>query len=453
MVMAPPGGDFASRSIISAQPDIDLAKRRQSDAARTALEQWARQQAMELEQERLQLIQYKQGLQNQLASIEQTLDRGARMATNPHSANYARGGVVPRFAEGGTTDYDPIGYAPNGTAIYRDVNGQFYYIDAQGAVAFLPKQLENQILWGSPQAPTQTTLTWNPPPGPVAPSAPQGPIAHTPPGGIPTSSAPPMPPTTSTTNGLVAPTPDQWSQEYKDAIAARERAQAAAQREQAQSFAYSEASQREAPAYSSRSYRPYAAGGEVPPEMMAGPPMPPMGNQGNAVTGEGMDNDQTYGGEVVMVPTGQPGMYQVSYTEGPRVSSLPGGTLIVPLPPHLDEQFRAELPPLPGDEAQLTDDGGYAAGGQVYAHGGMVGEMNYKTMPGLPPLPPVSPFAGIDYAAVPQNLQQFGGLSQTQMNRMNQGMIASGDLEGIEGRRRKLLNYAPGQGSLGTWSG
>lgn len=491
MVMAPPGGDFETRALASAQPDIDLAKRQQYDQERAALQQWAQAQQLALEQERMGLEQYKTQLQQQLASIEQSLDRGARMAANPHTQGYARGGIVPHFNQGGATD-PVVATAPNGVPIRQNRNGQLYYIDSQGAVALVPPQFLAQLLgqagaapaFGSqgshaPESapgpgtlqgkpPAQTSLT-GPAPGAATQKLPgavstvnanlaaRAPSSTTPAalGNFSSSTitsdtgagAPPLPPG----GGLVAPTPDQWSPEFRAALAARDAAQAQAAREQGQSFAYGQARERELPTYNPRAF---AGGGEVD-DPLAGPPMPPGGGPqsmppgggpGNAVTGEGMDGDGTFGGEVVLVPTGEPGTYRASYSEGPKVSSLPGGSLIVPLPPHLDEQFRNELPPLPGAPAEPTPDGGYAAGGQVYATGGMV-------PPGLPPLPPVSPFAGIQPASVPQNLQQFTGLSQMQQTRLNQGMNAGGDLEGLEGQRRRLLNTAPGVSGLNQWSG
>lgn len=445
MPQVPPTFQANTVDVMDAGPAQEQAARQRIDQLRMEQERYEAQQQQQLEAERQALEQKRLGYAQQLAQMEAAIDRGERMAENPQTQGYARGGVVPHYAQGGTTARI-VGYAPNGVAIWQDTTGAYVYINPMTkALEAVPPQLIQQVV-GTQMAGSMAKRTAAPAPAPPTGAAAvfaQPRPAYQAPAG---SSTVPMPPTTSTTNGLVAPTPDQWSAEFKGALAARQQAEQQAGRDRAMEFGISQANERSYDTQGRGGERPgagdyYAKGGMAGMKEMGGmegmggaggPPMPP--DMGTQVMGEGADMDGTAGGEVVLIPAGEPGLYRAHYVEGATQTNAPGGTLIVPLPPDLDDTFRNELPPMPGQPAPGEQ--------EAFAHGGMVP---------MPPAPYVNPWAGISPPAY-GNLQQMGQMTPMQETRLNQQMVAGGNLEGLPAEKRKLMQGAPGRLTATTYS-
>lgn len=172
----------------------------------------------------------------------------------------------------------------------------------------------------------------------------------------------------------------------------------------------------------------------------------------NAITGEGMETetaqfDQPYRGEVVLMPTGKPGNYDVRYTEGPVASALKPKSLIIPLPDSLEEEMHRELLPLEATPLKDTGDGSLVdVTGQAYATGGVVPAPSLMAPSVYPDV-----WAGLQNTGW-GNLQGYLSASDMALKRRDQELNFGGDLGGAQAARQRFAQLAPPMTSLGTYS-
>ncbi len=191
--------------------------------------------------------------------------------------------------------------------------------------------------------------------------------------------------------------------------------------------------------------RRFAEGGMMD-EMMPGP---------NAITGEGMETateqfDSPHRGEIILMPTGKPGNYDVRYTEGPVASALKPKSLIVPLPDSLEEEMKRELLPIEATPLKDTGNGELVdVTGQAYATGGVVPAPTLVAPPVASAYPDV--WAGLQNTGF-GNLQQYLTASDAAIERRDQELKFGGNLGGAQGARQRFSRLAPPIFSTGTWA-
>lgn len=233
----------------------------------------------------------------------------------------------------------------------------------------------------------------------------------------------------------------QLSQEYLDALAAREKADQEAARERERMGAYAGAREGQRPERPPFSLRGYATGNIVP--------LPPGMEEPNAIVGEAEDTPTDQGGELVIDPEAfRTGL--VRYTHTPTKTALAEGTAVVPVPPHMEDQLAAmaveqEGAPVSEEEVSMLRHGGFP---RALAEGGFVP----VPPPSLWTGPPIDPWAGVEPSGY-ANMNEIANLSPMQRTRIDQGLRARGAVGGIGDVETRQMRTAPGTSGRSTYYG
>lgn len=206
--------------------------------------------------------------------------------------------------------------------------------------------------------------------------------------------------------------------------------------------------------------RKYAEGGDVeePPRNMTLP-----GQEPNAIVGEGMESDNPEFDkpqrlEIVLVPTGKASTFTGYWSEGPVATKLAEGTLITPVPNHLESVYREQLLPITAMPAMKEPSPEEAMekmtlpeGAEAYAGGGMVpygGQTSLEQRPTTNTLGRGmglwnDPYQGLTNTGF-GSVRDYARASEGATERRNQLLILGGRLGGAQDELGFFRRMAPG---------
>ena len=382
MAEMPSGASGGRAEVAGVDPMATEMQRRYQEAV-VAFEQWQASQEAGLEELGMEIQRLEMLLSN---------PNVARATPGTPVLGFADGGVMeasmsmvpeprhlPGYAQGTAGTPRPYGYL-NGRPVYQGPDGRFYFDAAApgqpSQVTQVPPQFVAQItpafdtaVLNPIQASAQTRIDARPPSAAVGSGMGAG--------GLGGSMAAMSGAAQESSSGLVPPPPQAGpppiSAEFQAALDARRAAEQQERQGRTRDLAFSEALHGER---FSEFGRAYAQGGvhddlsgTVPP-----PPMAGMGMEPNAIVGEAPDRGSDRGGELVIDRQAiEQGL--VRYVETPLAAPLSEGSVIIPVPPHMENDLRGAVPPMGGEELSPMDDEGeefMGESGRRYMTGGMV---------------------------------------------------------------------------------
>lgn len=224
-----------------------------------------------------------------------------------------------------------------------------------------------------------------------------------------------------------------WEEEAARRRAAEEEAARLERRRQEQIADAAEAAREAAATHRPTWERPYRfqAGGVVPVPPGLAPP------DATAVVGEAPDRPGDEGGELVIFPRAF-SLGLVRYTDEPELVNVPAGTVVVPVPPHMEKELQTIAQPMPPERSTPLPE--QPPPPPQLQEGGIVPALPPPLWPwGLP-----DPWAGL--APAPHgNLTQLMALNEAQRRRLDQQLRSRGQLGGVEGLARGYQQLGPGR--------